>query len=72
MNSHQHLTLEQEFNQRTFADQVQQMSREQAQTFLINLHKEMMTRENLYRDMLKDAWGIGRDDWFSDPSLSAS
>lgn len=71
MDDHRQLTLEQEFSQRTFADQVERMSHEQAQAFLINLHREMIARENLYRDMLKEAWGIGRDDWFADSSLSA-
>lgn len=59
------LSLEQEFNQRLFTDQVQQMSREQAQAVLVQLHEEMMIRENLYQEILKDAWGIEEEDWLS-------
>jgi len=55
------LSMEQEFNLRNFSDQVQGMSRQQAQDFLVNLRKQMMVRENLYRSMLKDSWGIGTE-----------
>lgn len=55
------LSLEQEFNLRTFTDQVQQMSREQAQEYLITLQRTMMVRDNLYRDILKNSWGIGQE-----------
>jgi Phycobilisome degradation protein nblA len=72
MNTNPQLSLEQEFSHRSFADQVERMSREQAQEFLIKFHEEMMVRENLYRDMLKSSWGIGKDDWLSDSLYSAS
>lgn len=52
------LTLEQEFTHRSFADQVKQMSREQAQEFLILLHKHMMIREAIYQEFLKHEWKI--------------
>ncbi|MGJ3254023.1 MAG: NblA/ycf18 family protein [Elainellaceae cyanobacterium] len=55
------LSMEQEFNLRNFSDQVHRMSRQQAQDFLVNLRKQMMVRENLYRSMLKDSWGIGTE-----------
>ncbi|MEB3356797.1 MAG: NblA/ycf18 family protein [Synechococcales bacterium] len=58
MNQGQKLSLEQEFNLRAFAGQVQQMSREQAQEFLIALRKQMMVRDNIYRDLVKESWGI--------------
>ena len=48
MDSSAQLSLEQQFNLRTFSDQVQRMSREQAQEFLIKLQEQMMLRENMY------------------------
>lgn len=52
------LSLEQEFSLRTFADQVQQMSREQAQELLLMLHKQMMIQETTYRELLKHQWEL--------------
>ena len=52
------LTLEQEFSLRNFTDQVQQMSREQAQEFLILQHKHMMIREIMYQEILKQQWKL--------------
>ena len=56
MNQPIELSLEQEFSLRTFADQVKQMSREQAQEFLLMLYKQMMIREKTYQEMLKHQW----------------
>lgn len=58
MNQSIELTLEQEFSIRSFADQVQHMSREQAQDFLINLHEHMLLRENMYKSFIKHEWGL--------------
>lgn len=68
------LSLEQEFDLRAFSDQVQQLSHEQTQEALLTLRRDMMIRENFYREMLKEAWGIGKDNWFgdSDPLFSPS
>ena len=52
------LSLEQQFSLRSFETQVQQMSREQAQDFLIKLYEQMMVRENLYKQFLKHSWGF--------------
>lgn len=52
------LSLEQEFSLRSFADQVERMSREQAQEFLVNLHKQMLIKETLYQQFLKHQWGL--------------
>lgn len=54
------LTLEQEFNLRSFADQVQQMSREQAQEFLLVQYKHMMIRDTMYQELLKKDWKLDR------------
>ncbi len=59
MNLPIELSLEQEFSLRSFADQVQHMSREQAQEFLLVLHKQMMVRETTYLELLKNEWKLG-------------
>ena len=56
MNQSTVLTLEQEFSLRRFADQVQEMSREQAQEFLIEQYRLMMVQEKMYQDLLKHEW----------------
>lgn len=58
MNHATELTLEQEFSIRHFADQVKQMSREQAQEFLIEQHKMMMIRDTMYQKLLKHEWKL--------------
>jgi Phycobilisome degradation protein nblA len=55
------LTLEQEFSIRNFVDQVQQMSHEQAQEFLILQHKHMIVREMMYQEILKQNWKLDLD-----------
>jgi Phycobilisome degradation protein nblA len=52
------LSLEQQFNIRSFEHQVQDMSHAQAQEFLVNLYKQMVLRENSYKNLLKHQWGI--------------
>ncbi|MDZ8084959.1 MAG: NblA/ycf18 family protein [Nostoc sp. DedQUE12b] len=61
MNQPMTLSLEQEFSLRTFADQVQQMSREQAQEFLLMLYKQMIIRETTYQELLKHQWELDSD-----------
>ena len=53
MNKPIELSLEQEFSIRSFADIVQQMSREQAQEFLIEMHKQMVIQKTMYEEFLK-------------------
>lgn len=52
------LSLEQQFNIRSFHAQVEQMSREQAQEFLIKLYEQMIYREATYKHLLKHQWGL--------------
>ena len=52
------LSLEQKFNIRSFEMQVQKMSREQAQEFLVKLYQQMLARENMYKEFIKHEWGI--------------
>ena len=55
------LSLEQQFSLRSFESQVDRMSREQAQQFLVMLYEQMMYRENMYKSLLKsDLLGISR------------
>ncbi|NEQ32601.1 MAG: NblA-related protein [Leptolyngbya sp. SIO4C5] len=58
MHESNKLSLEQEFSLRSFENQVQRMSREQAQQFLVKLYEQMMMRETLYKSFLKQEWGI--------------
>lgn len=55
------LTLEQQFSIRSFETQVQNMSREQAQDFLVKLYEQMMMRETMYKHFLKHQWGLEPD-----------
>lgn len=59
MNEPMQLSLEQQFNLRSFETQVNQMSHEQAQQFLVKLYEQMMMRETMYKQFLKHEWGIG-------------
>jgi hypothetical protein len=52
------LSLEQQFNIRSFATQVQQMSPEQAKDFLVKLYEQMVVREATYKELLKHQWGL--------------
>ncbi|GAB1542354.1 hypothetical protein NUACC21_50280 [Scytonema sp. NUACC21] len=61
MRNSTELSIEQQFNLRLFADYVRQMSREQAQDFLIELHEHMMLKENMYKSLVKQDWGIDTD-----------
>jgi Phycobilisome degradation protein nblA len=58
MNSPIELTLEQQFNIRSFATQVKDMSHEQAQDFLVKLYEQMVLREATYKELLKHQWGL--------------
>ncbi|RMG14271.1 MAG: NblA-related protein [Cyanobacteria bacterium J055] len=58
MNNPIELSLEQQFNLRSFETQVEKMTREQAQHFLLKLYEQMMLREATYRHLLKHQWGI--------------
>lgn len=58
MNQPIKLSLEQQFNIRSFAMQVKGMSHEQAQEFLVQLYEQMIMREASYKELLKHQWGI--------------
>lgn len=52
------LSLEQQFNIHSFANQVQHMSHEQAKDFLVKLYEQMVVREATYKELLKHQWGL--------------
>lgn len=58
MSQHSELSLEQQFNIRSFETQVEKMSREQAQEFLVKLYEQMMVRDNMYKTFIKHQWGL--------------
>ena len=58
MSEIQKMSLEQKFSLRSFETQVQQMSREQAQEFLVKLYEQMILRENMYKEFIKHQWGL--------------
>ena len=45
------LSLEQELNHRVFSDRVQQLSREDAQELLVQMHKQMLYKDNIYKEL---------------------
>lgn len=62
------LSIEQELSQRIFSDRVQQLSQSEAQELLIEMHKQMMYKENIYkqlflhqeRDIVDALFGVDR------------
>ncbi len=58
MKDSEQLSLKQKFNLRTFADQVQTLSSEEAQGLSIELYRRMMLKDNLYQELLQDYWSI--------------
>ena len=58
MNQPIKLSLEQQFSIRSFASQVNNMSHEQAQEFLVKLYEQMVVREATYQELLKHQWGL--------------
>ncbi len=53
------LSLEQEFDLRRLTTQVRTLSPEQAQDLSLELYRQMMLKDNLYQELLKDYWGMG-------------
>ncbi len=45
------LSLEQEFNHRSFSERVKQLSREEAQDLLVQMHKHMLYKDNMYKEL---------------------
>lgn len=58
MNQAKNLSLSEEFQLKKFSDLVQHMSREQAKEFLIELHHQMIMKEKMYQNFIKQVWNI--------------
>ena len=54
-------TLEQELSLKSFANQVQKMTREQAQEFLIVQNRLMMVQKKMYQELLGRERNLGLD-----------
>jgi hypothetical protein len=49
------LSLEQQFKLKVLQEQVQSLSKEQAQEYLLEMFRQMMVKDNLVKNLLKDA-----------------
>lgn len=49
------LSLEQQFKLEVLKDQVKTLSKEQAQDFLLELFRQMMVKDNLMKNLLKNS-----------------
>lgn len=47
----QTLSIEQELSHRIFSDRVKQLSQSEAQELLIEMHQQMIFRDNLYKEL---------------------
>ena len=61
MNIRQQLPLEQQFELQVFEGQIRQLSQEDAHELLIQLREAMLHQTTAFREILKEAWGIGKD-----------
>ncbi|MBW4511275.1 MAG: NblA/ycf18 family protein [Scytonematopsis contorta HA4267-MV1] len=54
MNLPTELSMEQQFRLQTLRDQVKNLSREEAQTYLLEVLRQMMVKDNLVKHLLKE------------------
>jgi|GEM_PF-409094 len=45
------LSIEQKLSQRIFSDRVQLLSHQETQDLLVEMHRQMMIKENLYKEL---------------------
>jgi hypothetical protein len=62
MSIRKQLPLEQQFELQVFEAQVQQLSQEDAHELLIQLREAMLYQATTFREILKEAWGIGKNE----------
>jgi hypothetical protein len=60
-NQNKNISLEQEFQVQSFARKVDTISKEEAKELLVDLYKSSIIRENLFREIIKESWGIDKD-----------
>ena len=55
MNVPAQLTLEQQFKLQVLKEQVEGLSKEQAQEYLLEMFRQMMVKDNLVKHLMKEA-----------------
>ena len=55
MNSSGQLSLEQQFKLKVLQEQVEGLTKEQAQEYLLEMFRQMMIKDNLVKHLLKNA-----------------
>ena len=50
------LSLEQRFKLKVLQEQVSGLSKEEAQKYLLEMFRQMMVKDNLVKNLLKNAW----------------
>ncbi len=55
MNESGQLSLEQQFKLKVLQEQVQDLSKEQAQEYLLEMFRQMMVKDNLFKHLIKHA-----------------
>lgn len=55
MNGASQLSIEQQFRLQVLSEQVQNLSQEEAQEYLLEMFRQMMVKDNLFKHLLKHA-----------------
>lgn len=58
MSENNTLTIEQKFHLRKIADQTKSLSQQQAQELIVELQRQMMMKDNLFKKLMKHEWRI--------------
>lgn len=58
MSENKTLTIEQKFHLRKIADQTKSLSQQQAQELIVELQRQMMMKDNLFKQLIKHEWQI--------------
>ncbi len=53
MNTTSGLSLEQQFQLKVYEKQIKELTREQAQEYLLEVLRQSMVKDNLFKDLLK-------------------
>jgi hypothetical protein len=59
MDIRKDLSLEQQFELQVFEQQVQKLSQQDPHVLLVQLKETMLYQTTAFREILKEAWGIG-------------
>ena len=55
MNGQNQLSLEQQFRLQVLSEQVQNLSQEEAKEYLLEMFRQMMVKDNLFKHLIKHA-----------------